>query len=134
MEKDKFISVFLHEGQRYTQAQLIQMLQASEAEGVRILKRLKEYGILKAVKGQDDSVDLTELTEEHVELAEVKAGDSSRYYVSYFVGVIMVEGRVLKCYPKYLPDNAEPVDELKQVLKVLNKFNSKFNRKLDEIN
>ena len=125
MGKNNIIPVFLHEGQRYTQAQLIQMLQASEAEGVRILKRLKEYGILKAVKGQDDSVDLTELTEEHVELAEVKAGDSSRYYVSYFVGVIMVEGRVLKCYPKYLPDNAEPVDELKQVLKVLNKFNRK---------
>lgn len=125
MSKDKFISVFLHEGQRYTQAQLVQMLKASEADSVRILKRLKEYGILKAVKGQDDSVDLTELIEAQVELTEVTVGDSSRYYVSHFVGVIMAEGRVLKCYPKYLPDDTEPVDELKQVLEVLNKFNSK---------
>lgn len=38
-----------------------------------------------------------------------------------FVGLAIVNGRVLKCYPKYLPDNAEPLEELREVLKVLEK-------------
>lgn len=42
-----------------------------------------------------------------------------------FVGVITIEGRVLKCYPKYLLDTTAPKTELKQVLKVLEKYNSK---------
>ena len=42
-----------------------------------------------------------------------------------FVGVITIEGRVLKCYPKYLLDTTVPKTELKQVLKVLEKYNSK---------
>lgn len=46
-------------------------------------------------------------------------------YVFTFVGVITIEGRVLKCYPKYLLDTTAPKTELKQVLKVLEKYNSK---------
>ena len=135
MNEDKFIPVFLHEGQRYTQAQLVQMLKTDEEDGVRVLKRLKEYGVLKTVKNQDDDIDLSELTEEHVELAEVRAGDISRYYKSCFVGVILVENWLLKCYPKYmqdLPNEKDPTynsevqkttDHLKQVLEVLKKYN-----------
>ena len=135
MGKNNIIPVFLHEEQRYTQAQLIQLLQANEDDGIRILKRLKEYGILKTVKNKEDSVDLAELTEEYIELAEVTAGENSRYYKSCFVGVIMVEKWLLKCYPKYMPDilnekdtahNIEvqkTTEHLKQVLKVLEKYN-----------
>lgn len=135
MGKNNIIPVFLHEEQRYTQAQLIQLLQANEDDGIRILKRLKEYGILKTVKNKDDSVDLAELTEEYIELAEVTAGENSRYYKSCFVGVIMVEKWLLKCYPKYMPDipnekdtahNIEvqkTTEHLKQVLQVLEKYN-----------
>lgn len=135
MGKNNIIPVFLHEEQRYTQAQLIQLLQANEDDGIRILKRLKEYGILKTVKNKEDSVDLAELTEEYIELAEVTAGENSRYYKSCFVGVIMVEKWLLKCYPKYMPDipnekdtahNIEvqkTTEHLKQVLQVLEKYN-----------
>ena len=135
MGKNNIIPVFLHEEQRYTQAQLIQLLQANEDDGIRILKRLKEYGVLKAVKNKDDSVDLAELTEEYIELAEVTAGENGRYYKSCFVGVIMVEKWLLKCYPKYMPDIPDEKDasyntevqktteHLKQVLKVLERYN-----------
>ena len=42
-----------------------------------------------------------------------------------FVGVITIEGRVLKCYPKYLLNAKAPKAELKLVLKVMEKYNSK---------
>ena len=45
--------------------------------------------------------------------------------VSRSVSHITIEGRVLKCYPKYLLEATAPKSELKQVLKVLEKYNSK---------
>ena len=119
------ISVFLREQKRYTQEDLVKELHCSEEKTVRILKRLKEYGVLKAVKANDTQKDLTDLLDEDIEIADVEVGENEYLYVFTFVGVITIEGRVLKCYPKYLLDATAPKAELKQVLKVLEKYNSK---------
>lgn len=119
------ISVFLREQKRYTQEDLVKGFRCSEEKTVRILKRLKEYGVLKAVKANDTQKDLTDLLDEDIEIADVEVGENEYLYVFTFVGVITIEGRVLKCYPKYLLDATAPKAELKQVLKVLEKYNSK---------
>ena len=119
------ISVFLREQKRYTQEDLVKEFHCSEEKTVRILKRLKEYGVLKAVKANDTQKDLTDLLDEDIEIADVEVGENEYLYVFTFVGVITIEARVLKCYPKYLLDATTPKVELKQVLKVLEKYNSK---------
>lgn len=119
------ISVFLREQKRYSQQELVKAFCCSEEKTVRILKRLKEYGVLKAVKANDTQKDLTDLLEEDIEIADVEVGENEYLYVFTFVGVITIEGRVLKCYPKYLLDVTAPVTELKQVLKVLERYNTK---------
>ena len=119
------ISVFLREQKRYTQEALVKEFLCSEEKTVRILKRLKEYGVLKAVKANDKQKDLTDLIDEDIEVADVEIVENEYLYVFTFVGVITIEGRVLKCYPKYLLDTVEPTVELKQILKVLEKYNSK---------
>ena len=119
------ISVFLREQKRYTQEELVKEFRCSEEKTVRILKRLKEYGVLKAVKANDTQKDLTDLVDEDIEIADVEVGENEYLYVFTFVGVITIDGRVLKCYPKYLLDATAPKAELKQVLKVLEKYNSK---------
>ena len=119
------ISVFLREQKRYTQEDLVKEFRCSEEKTVCILKRLKEYGVLKAVKATDIQKDLTDLADGDIEIADVEVGENEYMYVFTFVGVITIEGHVLKCYPKYLLDNTEPKKELKQVLKVLEKYNSK---------
>ena len=119
------ISAFLREQKRYTQQELVKEFCCSEEKTVRILKRLKEYGVLKAVKANDTQKDLTDLLEEDIEIADVEVGENEYLYVFTFVGVITIEGRVLKCYPKYLLHNPSPVADLKQVLKVLERYNSK---------
>ena len=58
------ISVFLREQKRYTQEDLVKEFRCSEEKTVRILKRLKEYGVLKAVKANDTQKDLTDLLDE----------------------------------------------------------------------
>ena len=119
------ISVFLREQKRYTQEDLVKEFRCSEEKAVHILKRLKEYGVLKAVKANDTQKNLTDLLDEDIEIADVEVGENEYLYVFTFVGVITIEGRVLMCYPKYLLDATNPEKEIKQVLKVLEKYNSK---------
>lgn len=42
-----------------------------------------------------------------------------------FVGIIVIEGIVIKCYPKYLIKTEKPKNELVQILKVLEKYKAK---------
>ena len=42
------------------------------------------------------------MLDEDIEIADVEVGENEYLYVFTFVGVITIEGRVLKCYPKYL--------------------------------
>lgn len=119
------VSVFLREQRRYTQEELVKAFECSEEKTVYILKRLKEYGVLKAVKSSETQKDLTDLTETDIEIADVEVGENEYLYVFSFVGVITIEGRVLKCYPKYIFSTSSPRAELKQVLRVLEKYNSR---------
>ena len=57
-------------------------------------------------------------------MADVIEDANDHLYVFTFVGVIVVLGRVLKCQPKYLQHQSDPIEEMKQVLKVLEKYNS----------
>lgn len=119
------ISKFLREQKRYTQKDLCEKFECSEEKVVPIIRKLKEFGILKAVKASDPQRDMSDLVDEDIEVADVEVGENEYLYVFTFVGVIVVAGRALKCYPKYLLHKEEPRLELKQVLKVLEKYNSK---------
>ena len=119
------ISKFLREQKRYTQKDLCEKFECSEEKVVPIIRKLKEFGIMKAVKASDLQRDMSDLIDEDIEVADVEAGENGYLYVFTFVGVIVVAGRVLKCYPKYLRNKEEPRQELQQVLKVLEKYNSK---------
>ena len=119
------ISKFLREQKRYTQKDMCSVFECAEEKVISIIRKLKEFGILKAVKFSDAQKDMSDLIDEDIEVADVEVGENEFLYVFTFVGVITVAGRVLKCYPKYILRNDKPKDELKQVLKVLDKYNSK---------
>lgn len=119
------ISMFLREQKRYTQKDLCDKFKCSEEKVVPIIRKLKEFGVLKAVKASDPQRDMSDLMDQDVEVADVEAGEKEYLYVFTFVGVIVVAGRALKCYPKYLLSTKEPREELCQILKVLERYNSK---------
>lgn len=121
----RMISIFVREQKRYTQNDLCRILACSEEKGVPLIRKLKEFGVLKAVKASDIQRDMSDLVDEDIEVADVAVGEEEYYYVFTFVGVIVVAGRVLKCYPKYLSHAEQPRNELRQVLKVLEKYNTK---------
>lgn len=119
------ISRFVKEQKRYTQQDLCEILGCPAEDAIPLIRRLKEFGVLKAVKASDIQRDLSDLQDEDVEVSGVEIGDNKYLYVFTFVGVIVVAGRVLKCYPKYLLHTEDPTAQLRQVLKVLEKFNSR---------
>lgn len=119
------ISEFVREQKRYTQKDLCKILRCSEEKAVPLIRKLKEFGVLKAVKASDIQRDMSDLMDEDIEVADVEVGEDEYLYVFTFVGVIVVAGRVLKCYPKYQLNADRPKDELRQVLKVLGKYNTK---------
>ena len=116
---------YVREQKRYTQEELTKIFGLSEEKTVSILKALKEYGILKAVKYSEQQKDLTDLIDEDIEIADVEVGENEYLYVFTFVGVVAVSGCVIKCYPKYLIETKEPKEELKQVLRVIERYNTK---------
>lgn len=119
------VSLFLREQKRYTFDQLCGLLNCSEGKAVHILKRLREFGIVKMVRTVETQRNMTELFEENMVVCDVNHETDESCYVFTFVGVIVIEGIVLKCYPKYLMKTERPTKELIQILKVLEKYNSK---------
>ncbi|MCR5479341.1 MAG: LlaJI family restriction endonuclease [Ruminococcus sp.] len=125
------ISRFVKEQKRYTREELRDILSESadnlisNVDLIRIIKRLKEYGVLKTVKYGNKQLEMSDLVEEDVEVVDEEDTGKKHLYVFTFVGIIIVESRVLKCYPKYIFKTVQPASELKQIIKVLRKYNSK---------
>lgn len=119
------ISKYVKEQKRYTQEELRKIFECNIDETVQIIRKLKEYGIVKNVKKSDRQSMLSDLVEEDVRVTDIESGERGLYYVFSFVGVIVVYGRVLKCYPKYINSSDNPIIQMKQILRVLEKYNSK---------
>jgi hypothetical protein len=121
----KIHSFFLREQKRYSQDELVKIFGMTEIETVKILKKLKEYSVLKAVKNDELQKNLTDLVDDDIEVADVEVGENEYLYVFTYVGVITTNFMVIKIYPKYLLSTETPTTELKQIIKVLEKYNSK---------
>lgn len=119
------ISKYVKEQKRYTQDELRKVFECTTDETVQIIRKLKEYGIVKNVKKSDRQSMLSDLVEEDIRVTDIESGERELYYVFSFVGVIVVYGRVLKCYPKYINSSDNPIIQMKQILRVLEKYNSK---------
>lgn len=128
-------SSFFREQKRYTLSELFKELNCSEEVAINILRKLKRLGIIQVVKATLDQKNMSELTESDVEVVDIEADNNEYFYLFTFVGVIILDGHVIKCYPKYLINKVQPKAELTLVLKVLEKFKSKrhFVEVFDEI-
>ena len=60
------ISKFLREQKRYTQKNLCDLFESTEERAITIIRKLKEFGILKAVKYSDTQKDMSEIGRAHV--------------------------------------------------------------------
>ncbi|WP_313164666.1 LlaJI family restriction endonuclease [Sedimentibacter sp.] len=118
------ISKFVREQKRYSYDNLRDIFECTSEKLVVIIRKLKEYGVLKSVKATNVQSNMSDLINEEIEVSDVQVEDNEHLYVFTFVGVIVVAGYILKCYPKYINNNNAPVNELRKIIKVLEKYSS----------
>ena len=130
-ERKKLISVFVKENKHYSKQELIELFQKGKETGLKIIKLLRQYGVIKTVKS-NISKDLSEINDEDVLIVDI-SDDSVEYnFVFSYVGVIVVKDVVIKAFPKYISlDSVENESQteyvtgcLKQVIRVLEKYSS----------
>ena len=103
------LSVFIKEQKRYSQDDLKNLFKCSEEKIVHYINILKEYSIIRTVKKNNKQKDITDLVEEDIEISVSQKFNDDYYYI----------------FPKYIDSTDEPIKELKQILSVLEKYNSK---------
>ena len=114
---------FFRELKHYKINDISMELDIETEEAKRLVGILKKYGIVKAVKASKPEYE--DLSNQDIILADVVENNPDIQYVFDFVGVVMVEGYVFKCYPKYISFTTRPMEQLKKVLKVIKKYNDK---------
>ncbi len=114
---------FFRELKHYTVSETAGELGTSLPEAGRLLGILKKYGIVKAVRASKPEYE--NLSNQDIILTDVSENETRAEYVFDFVGVVTLEKYVFKCYPKYITSTAEPMGQLKKVLKVIRKYNDK---------
>ena len=114
---------FFRELKHYKLHDISAELNIEAEETKRLVGILKRYGIVKAVKAAKPEYE--DLSNQDIILMDVVENNAEVQYVFDFVGVVLVDGYVFKCYPKYISSTKEPIEQLKQVLKVIKKYNYK---------
>lgn len=114
---------FFRELKHYKLNEISTELNIGTEEAKRLVGILKKYGIVKAVKASKPEYE--DLSNQDIILTDVVENNPEIQYVFDFVGVVMVEGYVFKCYPKYISSTTKPMEQLKKVLKVIKKYNDK---------
>ncbi len=118
----KIVSRFVREQQRYSKNQLRDKFLLDDAEIEKFIKNLKSYGILKTVANSMEQKELSDLMDGDIQAASETAGNNECLYVFTYVGIVTVGSRIIKSYPKYILSDSEPFTQMKQVIKVLEKY------------
>lgn len=124
-------SVYIRELRRYTKLELSNLFPKINSNQLTVfIRKLRAYGILKSVKRDSGTLDLSELVSLDNLFIDGIDDSNSSYYIFNYVGVIYIDGYLLCCYPKYLftydsiEDKSSCRNLLKQVLKVLHRYNT----------
>lgn len=105
----------------YTLQEIAENLKTDIDEIKVVLEDLKKYGIIKAIKA--DKKRYEELTHEDIIITDVVDEPNIVRYVFDFVGVVVRNKYVFKCYPKYIETEDNVMQKLKTIMKVIKKYN-----------
>lgn len=120
----KIVSGYVREQKRYTKNELKNIFSFDEAGVEKFIKSLKAYGVLKSVKNNTSQLEMSDLLDEDIEISDETAESGDCLYVFTYVGVITSGSRIIKVYPKYLLSPKEPLTEMKQIIKVLERYSN----------
>lgn len=101
----------------------------------KIIKKLKSFYVVKAIKS--DKPEYSELSDPDYVVEEPNPSSTKISYVFTFVGIILLDNVLIKCFPKYIEPNFKKsvfinedesktlTEKFKTILQVLQKYNQK---------
>ncbi|MGL5756382.1 MAG: LlaJI family restriction endonuclease [Paraclostridium sp.] len=116
MSKDKIKHIYFKELYRYTKNEIVNLLKIELNETQELIDKLRLKGIVKEYNPK--KIDESEYEEDMEYTDSVKY--EKKYYFDY-VGVIIYNNIVIKCYPKYVKEENKE-NCLKTILKVIRKY------------
>ena len=119
----RIISSYVREQERYTKNNLRDLFFFDEREVECFIKNLKAFGVLKSVKNNTEQMEKSVLADDDLEIIDDTVESGECLYVFTYVGIITYGSRIIKVYPKYLLSKEDLLNKMKQVLKVLEKYN-----------
>lgn len=117
------ISQYVKEQKPYLRKDLKNLFDLDNDSFPTFVKKLRNHGFLKVynrLNYQEDSIDFNKSNE----LFDIDFNNEDNFYVFSFVGVLTINNIVIKSFPKYISNKEEPFEEMKEILKVLGKYNN----------
>jgi len=112
----------VREQHAYSKKMLMELFCLDENSFVRLVERLKFSNVLNINRSNDQNS--FDFADDDTEIFDIDFNSDRYDYVFNFVGILSVGNIVIKSFPKYISDKDEPLEEMKEVLDVLNKYNS----------
>lgn len=122
---NKIKSAYFREGQHYSFFNLKEKFNLDAEKTHSRINFLKRYSVLKVVRRE--KMEYSDLSDQDIIIGDVPDDSSEFAYQFTFVGVILLDDIVVKCYPKYInsKDNKAVFDEFKIALKAVERYNQK---------
>lgn len=119
-------SAYFREGQHYSFSEIKKKFSLDDETAKKRINLLRRCNILKIIR--KEKFGYSALSSQDLIINELPEDSSDFFYAFSFVGIILLENLVLKCYPKYI-DNADEqndaalLQKFKTIIKVIKKYN-----------
>ena len=97
---NKIKSAYFREGQHYSFFNLKEKFNFNAEKTHSRINFLKRYSVLKVVRRE--KMEYSDLSDQDIIIGDVPDDSSEFAYQFTFVGVILLDDIVVKCYPKYI--------------------------------
>ena len=123
-------SGYVKEQKAYTRQDLAKIFLCDDDDLTKIIKQLRYNKMIKISKSSSEDADMSSVADEVLDVTDAIANVDGYSYTFTFVGIFIIGGFVLKCYPKYIDDVEDEQDLLrkfKKVLRAIEKYNKDKN-------
>lgn len=118
----QMISAYIKELKRYSLKELTHIFKfENSVERDSFFLKLKASGIIKPINNKSKEFNDFETLDELYEISD-DFEDENTIYVFNYVGVVIIDNRILIIFPKYLTNEINIVEDMKKILKVIQKY------------
>lgn len=123
---------YVRERYPYSHEKLMEFLDChDESTFNKLVVQMQANRILRVIRRNNITAELSDLAGD-VNEERLDSSAHDNMYVFTYVGIVCVKGVVFKCYPKYLKHEDQPLDELKQIIRVLKKYTASREQTLSD--